>query len=153
MPARITDSHRTCKDCGETYPFTEAYFYPWGKPRKDGTFGLRTHCKKCWVKNVNPNSAKDAYVRRVFGFDTRNKYEEYVKSRGENCEVCGIPISVGVKKPKERACLDHNHITGELRGILCSNCNTALGLVAENTEVLRQMILYLEKWEHGCTQD
>ena len=39
--------------------------------------------------------------------------------------------------------VDHNHDTGSVRGLLCSKCNTALGLVNENTEILVGLIDYL----------
>ena len=52
------------------------------------------------------------------------------------CEVCGrgdLPI-----------CLDHNHVTGEVRGWLCRNCNAALGLLQDNKETLSKLISYLK---------
>lgn len=40
--------------------------------------------------------------------------------------------------------VDHDHETGLVRGILCPNCNRALGLVRDDVEVLQQMIEYLK---------
>lgn len=40
---------------------------------------------------------------------------------------------------------DHNHETGKLRGLLCSDCNTGIGLLRENEEVLTAAIEYLRK--------
>jgi len=42
---------------------------------------------------------------------------------------------------------DHNHKTGEMRGLLCDNCNFAIGHAGESIERLRQLISYLEKWD------
>lgn len=40
--------------------------------------------------------------------------------------------------------VDHCHTTGKVRGLLCNNCNTALGLVDDKIEVLKRMIKYLK---------
>ena len=40
-------------------------------------------------------------------------------------------------------CVDHNHTTGKIRGLLCDQCNTAIGMVQDNTNILKNMINYL----------
>lgn len=40
-------------------------------------------------------------------------------------------------------CVDHNHTTGKIRGLLCNPCNTGLGLLKENKEILLNAIVYL----------
>lgn len=42
-------------------------------------------------------------------------------------------------------CVDHNHLTGEVRGLLCTKCNVALGLVADNKNHLLALIDYLSR--------
>lgn len=54
-----------------------------------------------------------------------------------SCEVCGS--STG------KMCIDHNHTTGEIRGVLCSPCNTALGHAGDNPVRLRALATYLEE--------
>jgi len=53
-----------------------------------------------------------------------------------NCEICGS---------NKKICFDHDHETGKFRGWICGRCNTALGLVDDNTEVLEKMIKYILK--------
>jgi hypothetical protein len=53
----------------------------------------------------------------------------------EQCEICGLDKNL---------CWDHKHDTGEFRGTLCSNCNTAIGLLDENLERFYAAIQYLE---------
>lgn len=52
------------------------------------------------------------------------------------CDLCSNTI---------RVAYDHNHKTGEFRGWLCINCNTALGLVHDSIEHLEKLIAYLKK--------
>lgn len=54
----------------------------------------------------------------------------------EQCEICGS---------KERIHTDHSHDSNLFRGLLCNNCNTALGLIKENKEIAKNLIKYLEK--------
>jgi hypothetical protein len=64
---------------------------------------------------------------------------ELVKKWTGKCVVCNSgPGSKGI-------CLDHDHSTGEFRGWLCSNCNAALGLMADSPERLRAMAEYVEQ--------
>jgi hypothetical protein len=49
---------------------------------------------------------------------------EYISKHGRlKCEVCGAT---------ETMCIDHDHVTGEFRGMLCNGCNAALGLLKED---------------------
>ena len=54
------------------------------------------------------------------------------------CEVCGATGQIHV---------DHDHLTGRVRGGLCRNCNIALGHVQESVTTLRNLIKYLERGE------
>jgi hypothetical protein len=46
---------------------------------------------------------------------------------------------------KKRLAIDHNHITNTIRGLLCSSCNTALGLLKDDVSILQTAINYLNK--------
>jgi len=46
--------------------------------------------------------------------------------------------------PRDFWCVDHNHQTGEVRGLLCSRCNTSAGLMDDDADNLRQLADYLE---------
>lgn len=58
------------------------------------------------------------------------------RPKPELCELCG---GAG------RICFDHDHVTGNFRGWICSTCNTALGHARDNPELLYKMISYLNK--------
>lgn len=53
-------------------------------------------------------------------------------------------LCAGCEQPDPR-CIDHSHETGEVRGLLCDACNTALGLLKDDTITLARLIAYLQK--------
>lgn len=55
---------------------------------------------------------------------------------GGTCDACG--------RPSSKLQIDHDHGTGTIRGVLCLNCNSALGHAGDATERLRLLIAYLE---------
>ncbi len=57
------------------------------------------------------------------------------------CDVCGVPEA----ECNYRLCMDHCHITGELRGFLCGRCNKALGLFGDSDDILLSAMRYLAK--------
>ncbi len=61
---------------------------------------------------------------------------EEFRSMPKCCEVCGS---------EDLLCIDHDEKTKEVRGILCSQCNTALGLLKEDPGRIRLLALYIEK--------
>ena len=62
--------------------------------------------------------------------------------QGGVCEICKQMCPTG-----KRLAVDHCHKTNNVRGLLCSECNTGLGKFRDNTELLLKAINYLEKYE------
>lgn len=56
--------------------------------------------------------------------------------QGGRCAICG-------RKPKRRLAIDHDHRTGEVRGLLCRDCNLALGLFGDDVRRLLAALAYL----------
>jgi len=69
---------------------------------------------------------------------TPEQYETMLESQAGCCAVCGA------KPNGRRLHVDHNHTTGAVRGLLCHNCNVALGLLAEDSGRLRALATYTE---------
>lgn len=63
-------------------------------------------------------------------------------SQGGGCAICG---KVRLTKGKQYMAIDHCHVTGKVRGILCNWCNKGLGLFEDKPENLTQAIEYLAK--------
>ena len=68
------------------------------------------------------------------------KYERMNAEQGGLCDICG-----GINTNGRRLYVDHDHNTGDVRGLLCDNCNVGIGRMKDNVEVLENAIAYLRK--------
>lgn len=84
--------------------------------------------------------SKRANYRRKFGLEIED-IELILSSQDYRCLICKIHQN---DLPKALA-VDHCHNTGRIRGMLCSNCNTALGMVKDSIWILKELIEYLNK--------
>ena len=91
-------------------------------------------------RNRNKNYEEQRISRiRMYGIDVPD-YERILAEQGGGCYICG-------KKPSERRALDidHDHKTGKVRGLLCSNHNRAIGLFGDNIRGLIKALEYLAR--------
>jgi hypothetical protein len=72
---------------------------------------------------------------------TLEQFNDKLKNQNNKCTLCYTTFDEKINK----ACVDHNHQTGKIRDLLCSFCNSTLGLVKENINILNNMINYLNK--------
>lgn len=83
---------------------------------------------------------------KLFEFQTRKYgitpeiYEELLQKQNGVCAICKQKCNY-----KSRLSIDHSHVTGKVRGLLCGNCNTSIGKFQDNIEVLKSAISYLER--------
>jgi len=137
---------KTCTRCKIEKPISE--FWRTGRHQRHGS-----HCKECRRESVRaykektPNYDRDRYWRDVQGTRERHLkrkygvdlvgYEAMFKAQRGACAICG--------KSQSRALnIDHDHTTGEVRGLLCSSCNRALGWFGDSLDLLRSAVGYLE---------
>lgn len=71
----------------------------------------------------------------VFGI-TVEQYDDLLSEQQCKCPIC--------KKELDNPCIDHDHSTGKVRGILCNSCNLGIGWLKEDIEILKASIRYLE---------
>lgn len=110
-------------------------------------------CKPCateratqWYKD-NPERYFFNQIKAKYGIN-RLDYLSLLDSQDNKCAICNEEESapnVHKKDQKRRLALDHDHLTGQIRGFLCYRCNTTLGKVKDNVELLQSMINYLEE--------
>jgi len=74
---------------------------------------------------------------------TMNDYDNmYIEQNGV-CAICGKP-ETRYKGDKQVLSIDHDHVTGKVRGLLCNSCNTAIGLFKDDLGILASAFEYLE---------
>jgi len=87
---------------------------------------------------------RNAYYLKCYNM-TQFEYKQMKSDRDNKCDICGGEgFILGKKGHTEKLCVDHDHNTGEVRGLLCQNCNRALGLLQDDVENLGRAIKYLE---------
>jgi len=87
---------------------------------------------------------KNSYLKRMFGIDL-NDYNNLLFEQNGVCAICKLPEKGKrrLTEPKALA-VDHCHVTGKIRGLLCSECNKGIGLFNDNIELLYTALLYLK---------
>ena len=140
---------KKCRVCGERKPFQGFYPKSGREQYADSAAGYSHACKLCTIdtntayRNVNPKKAKAAddnsRLKRVYGIDL-NQYNQMFASQGGKCLGCERHQS----ELKFKLAVDHCHETGKIRGLLCLNCNAALGNVRDDVEILKSLINYLK---------
>jgi hypothetical protein len=90
-------------------------------------------------RSENKAKEREGHLKRTHGI-TQSDYDAMVDAQKGRCKICG-------RRPAEGKSfhIDHDHVTGRIRGLLCSSCNHALGLFAESPERLRRAALYVTR--------
>lgn len=96
--------------------------------------------KRIKVKELNPElyyrKQKDTYLRSKYGI-TIEDYEQMSENQINKCLIC---------KNEYPLVVDHCHTSEKVRGLLCSECNSGLGLFKENPDYLLGAIEYIKSW-------
>lgn len=146
---------KLCSRCGKTKPLNK---FSKDASTKDG---YQRWCKACHSKYARQHydehkEEKSEYghqyragrkeeivgyaLQRTYGI-TLAEYDTMLIAQGGGCAICG-------RSPEEngrRLGVDHDHETGEVRGLLCGNCNQGIGFFKDDTGRLRSAANYLEK--------
>lgn len=137
---------RKCKTCGEIKPHKD---FPYNKKYKDN---IRPHCISCRReyevnsyhkhKHKHPydyEKDKDNKLKRAYGIS----YQEYLQmldAQEGKCAICGTE-DTGKRKA---FAVDHCHSCGEVRGLLCAPCNTAIGSLREDLDIMQRAMDYVK---------
>ena len=136
---------KVCSGCG--YALSLDHFYPNSRAK----YGVASRCKPCanlsgkkWkeanpekVREINRRANKKSHRKTKYGL-TPEDFSEMLIKCASACTICRIPFQT----PTD-AHVDHDHVTGKIRNLLCRKCNLALGLLGDDLELLIRAALYL----------
>ncbi len=125
------------------------------KPRRKGLAKARTvdqrqsHCKECQKEiarkrrkskpKICEKACRRINLKRNHGIEVED-YNKMLTEQSGKCKICGTTDPGNGRK---YLVVDHNHETGEIRGLLCYLCNIGLGCFQDDKESLKKAVLYL----------
>ena len=98
------------------------------------------------LRDEQPEVLWDYYIRSKYGINATQYHAMYARQGGA-CKVCQryIKPALSGASRADTAAIDHCHTTGKVRGLLCTQCNTGLGLFKDNPVNLARAIGYLQE--------
>jgi hypothetical protein len=145
---------RECIECSRSKPLEECPIH------KKATGRRRRRCRECqrayWRRwraanaeshnatvkrwrEANPEKRRASARRRYYGLSPAET-SAMLAAQDSQCAICRRSIHDG----KDGFCVDHDHQTGRVRGLLCRKCNVLLGQAEDRSDVLRAAIDYLD---------
>ena len=92
-----------------------------------------------YCKGKGKNIVRNSKYKKTFGI-TLEEYNEMFTKQNGCCSICGRHQS----EFNKALSVDHNHETGEIRGLLCSKCNFGIGNFNDSIELIEKALLYLK---------
>lgn len=130
-----------CKKCRKSYYKNKNYFqknYQKNKHRKLAAAKKRYDEKGPIIRHERR--------RQLYGIDPQQYLDLLEKQKGL-CAICSNPAGYFLNGKPRALSLDHDHATGRIRGLLCSKCNFAIGLMQDNPVLLKKAAGYLNHVE------
>ncbi len=100
--------------------------------------------KEYYEKNKDKAASRGLYKR--YGI-TLEDYDNMLMEQNGNCFICEKSHKLFTK----RLAVDHCHVTGKVRKLLCVGCNTSLGLLKEDLDRVKKLMKYIEENDADCT--
>ena len=89
------------------------------------------------------NKRRNSILKTKFGI-TLDQYNDMLKEQNYRCMVCNqVETRRGNKGGIRSLAVDHCHTSGKIRGLLCGNCNVALGLLNEDRDRIYKLLEYI----------
>ena len=142
IEVKIIDGKKPCSRCHKLKPISE--FYSHGLTKS----GFDSQCKICKNKHTREHwytKAKSRTKNLKYTYNlTDEQYNQMYVDQNGCCAVCGTHQ----RELRKALGIDHNHISNQIRGLLCQTCNTALGQLKadDGIELLQNAINYLGKF-------
>ena len=139
VPLDPNATGRVCTSCGAFKTLTEFHI------NKHSFYGREPSCKECRLKHRRefvlafPERRRDSDLKTKYGIRNADYDAMYASQEGK-CWICHKELKV--------LAVDHDHVTGVVRGLLCIACNRMIGFAQENIEILANAVAYLYQAQH-----
>lgn len=132
-------NERKCSKCKQLLPLSEFSRYS-----NSEAHGYYYDCKSC---------QSDRFLEYRYKISV-NTYLEMSKKQEQKCAICkkDLNLQTNTAKRSKEVAVDHCHVTGKVRGILCASCNQGLGFFKDSVENLQNAIKYLESHSQSNTK-
>lgn len=135
-PSMSRYSNKGCR-CEGCCALTRRYNYNYRKKNRE-TISQQRKYKRSKTDDID--ARREYQLRRKFNL-TSVEYDAILERQGGGCAICRQ-----ARDPNGRwLAVDHCHDTGRVRGLLCTNCNQAIGKLQDNPDRLRVAVAYLER--------
>jgi len=131
----------------DNHPFKIKGREPWNKGLKEPKEEYNRKRLEWANKNRGKRTfqARRSYLKIKFGI-TQNEFNKLLNAQNFKCKICGEKYNMSIDKVgrvRPNFHIDHNHKTGEIRGLLCSKCNLGIGYFKDSKELLIKAARYL----------
>ena len=138
-----------CRKCKTDKPEAEFYFdnsrNAVSAPCKECRIALVTELSKGWKKS-NPDKVKQSgrrtKLKKLYGLSPETLSEIWI-AQNKSCKICKRPLSLSATEKSSKPHVDHDHVSGVVRGLLCLTCNTGLGMFGDSAGLLEAAKQYL----------
>lgn len=118
--------HFQCENCDSTYADEKSY-------NRERAKAFR----KAWNLKPVPKHKTSQYMRKMRYGITHEEFTKMIESCNNKCAICN-------KDMGEKPNCDHCHVSGKLRGLLCTYCNTFVGYLEKTPHLIDNAIKYIE---------
>lgn len=151
----IEITKRNCRRCDKIF-----------RPKHPSQFNCSISCTKATASQSSKNwASRNRNYRNEYNKKYNQQHSERVKdthyfarygitldeariileSQSGLCAICKRVLQFGGKKGRDAPCINHSHLTGKVRGILCTSCNLLIGYASDSKNILESASNYLEK--------
>lgn len=129
----------TCAQCDQDFDPEVTHD---GVPRRTGP--RRLYCSRtCGNRSEHLKNGRDRVLREQYGI-SKVEYDAMWERQGGRCLICGrLETTFSVDGRHFSLNVDHDHVTGEIRGLLCTGCNRGIGFLQDDAELLDRAAEYL----------
>lgn len=139
-----------CAGCGKIFTRSSKRAYRAKEP------SCSIKCRGVVSARLNKKRRKGedhrAYHQKLYWLDVRynlteQQYRDKMDSQFGCCAICGTSLADKVYS-RDQVHVDHNHVTGEVRGLLCGMCNKGIGCLQDSSEILKKALNYMVTYEN-----